>query len=253
MEVHHHSHTARKRWSHYFWEFLMLFLAVFAGFLAENQREHIVEHKRAKNYAANLYRELLQDLSGIDTIRNFNEQLASRFDSLGYWSRVRPAPPTGTLYFYSMYVGDIKYFSPSTSTLAQLKGSGNLRILPQNIALKLSEYDAALHSLQNDYDLFTIEYETLNNLRLKIFDGITVSELFSPHKLAESKRDSLCSLPLELVNDDPKLMKEFIGWVKVEGGFLRSNMTMHLIPLRKKAVELIDMLRKEYHLKEPKQ
>ena len=29
MEVHAHSHTARKKWTHYFWEFLMLFLAVF--------------------------------------------------------------------------------------------------------------------------------------------------------------------------------------------------------------------------------
>ncbi|MBK9661472.1 MAG: hypothetical protein IPO68_16495 [Chitinophagaceae bacterium] len=43
MEVHHHAHTARKKWTHYFWEFLMLFLAVFCGFLAENQREHYVK------------------------------------------------------------------------------------------------------------------------------------------------------------------------------------------------------------------
>ncbi len=55
MEVHHHSHTPdshreRKKWTHYFWEFLMLFLAVFCGFLAENQREHMVEHKREKQY-----------------------------------------------------------------------------------------------------------------------------------------------------------------------------------------------------------
>ena len=25
MEVHHHAHTDRKKWTHYFWEFLMLF------------------------------------------------------------------------------------------------------------------------------------------------------------------------------------------------------------------------------------
>ena len=29
MEVHAHTHTARKKWSHYLWEFLMLLLAVF--------------------------------------------------------------------------------------------------------------------------------------------------------------------------------------------------------------------------------
>jgi hypothetical protein len=40
MEVHHHAHDPaaphhKKNWKSYFWEFLMLFLAVFCGFLAE--------------------------------------------------------------------------------------------------------------------------------------------------------------------------------------------------------------------------
>ena len=36
MEVHHHTHAShgKKNWKNYFWEFLMLFLAVFCGFLA---------------------------------------------------------------------------------------------------------------------------------------------------------------------------------------------------------------------------
>jgi hypothetical protein len=61
MEVHHHSQTPRKKWTHYFWEFLMLFLAVFAGFLAENQREHIVEHQRERKFANRLLSDLRQD------------------------------------------------------------------------------------------------------------------------------------------------------------------------------------------------
>ena len=34
MEVHHHAHPThgKKNWKSYFWEFLMLFLAVFCGF-----------------------------------------------------------------------------------------------------------------------------------------------------------------------------------------------------------------------------
>src|SRR4029079_18395621 len=61
MEVHHHPHIAGKKWTHFFWEFLMLFLAVFAGFLAENQREHIVEHQREKKFATRLLSDLRQD------------------------------------------------------------------------------------------------------------------------------------------------------------------------------------------------
>lgn len=35
MEVQHHAHTARKKWAHYFRAFLILFLAVFCSFRAE--------------------------------------------------------------------------------------------------------------------------------------------------------------------------------------------------------------------------
>src|SRR6266498_161989 len=61
MEVHAHTHSERKKWTHYLWEFLMLFLAVFCGFLAENQREHYVEQQREKQYARELYDEFNAD------------------------------------------------------------------------------------------------------------------------------------------------------------------------------------------------
>ena len=43
MEVHHHPgpHHGKKQWREYFLEFMMIFLAVTLGFLAENLREHI--------------------------------------------------------------------------------------------------------------------------------------------------------------------------------------------------------------------
>jgi hypothetical protein len=51
MEVHHHAnHGDKKNWKSYFWEFLMLFLAVTLGFFVENQREHYIEHVRAKDF-----------------------------------------------------------------------------------------------------------------------------------------------------------------------------------------------------------
>ena len=70
MEVHHHAHPStspghRKKWSHYFWEFIMLFLAVFCGFLAENQREHMIEHQREKKFATSLYEDLKKDTADL--------------------------------------------------------------------------------------------------------------------------------------------------------------------------------------------
>ena len=63
MEVHHHSHSGKKKWSEYFWEFLMLFLAVFCGFMAENLREHKVEKQRGRQYILSFYQDLKTDTS----------------------------------------------------------------------------------------------------------------------------------------------------------------------------------------------
>jgi hypothetical protein len=74
MEVHAHTHTARKKWTHYFWEFLMLFLAVFCGFLAENQREHMVEHQREKEYMITMLEDLKADIPLLNgTVKNWNK------------------------------------------------------------------------------------------------------------------------------------------------------------------------------------
>ena len=51
MEVHAHTHTERKKWTHYLWEFSMLFL-VFYRFLAENIRGHKVKKDREIRLAA---------------------------------------------------------------------------------------------------------------------------------------------------------------------------------------------------------
>ena len=65
METHAHDlHKAPGHgWKHYIFEFLMLFLAVFCGFLAENQREHIVEHQREKEYMKSMLEDLKHDTS----------------------------------------------------------------------------------------------------------------------------------------------------------------------------------------------
>ena len=68
MEVHAHSHGERKKWTHYLWEFLMLFLAVFCGFLAENQREHMVENKREKEYMQSLMEDLRTDTANLNSV-----------------------------------------------------------------------------------------------------------------------------------------------------------------------------------------
>jgi len=82
MEVHAHTHTARKKWTHYFWEFLMLFLAVFAGFLAENQREHFVEHQREKQFINSLINDIKVDTTRLNSLIESRNIREAKLDSL---------------------------------------------------------------------------------------------------------------------------------------------------------------------------
>ena len=243
MEVHHHSHTSRKKWTHYFWEFLMLFLAVFCGFLAENQREHMVEHRRAKQYASSLYRELQSDTAKLHHLILWTQHVANRLDTLCELSRKQPRIKNGKLYYYSRTVAWVDYFTSSTSTLSQLKNSGSLRILSPGIAQKISNYDRLLVYSANTDNFQRIEYETINSLRLKIFDGRILAEMDNP-------TDSVFNLDPPLLNNDPKLIGEFFGWVKTNAGYLRTAVREIMEPMKESAEELLLLLKNEYHLSE---
>ena len=78
MEVHHHSHKP-KNWKEYVTEFLMLFCAVFAGFLAESYLEYRTERHKEHDYLVSLVSDLKIDSADI-TIKAANMQMF--FDKL---------------------------------------------------------------------------------------------------------------------------------------------------------------------------
>ena len=70
MEVHKHPHHVmhKKKWGEYLLEFLMLFLAVYLGFVAENIRERNVEKRNEKEMIAALYNDIKLDTVNLNTI-----------------------------------------------------------------------------------------------------------------------------------------------------------------------------------------
>src|SRR5215831_17502525 len=81
MEVHHHTHTERKKFTHYIWEFLMLFLAVFCGFLAENLREGLINKEKAHHYMENMVADLKADVTAFDTSTYYMQLWHDHLDS----------------------------------------------------------------------------------------------------------------------------------------------------------------------------
>jgi hypothetical protein len=250
MEIHSHSHTPRKKWTHYFWEFLMLFLAVFAGFLAENQREHMVEHQRAKVYAANLYEELKKDTASFNIVIKDHEIAYNKLDSFCLFSTEKEKRniTNGMLYYYSGFTTFVNFFSSNNTTIEQLNGSGNLRIMGNEISQKISEYSKRISELENEYRLSRTEFDKMETLYFKIFDGYTHYLITVSFGRYNVNRDSVFKINPPLINDDPKLMKEFTGLVKFETGIYKMQNNRHHIPLKQTATDLLLMLKKEYHL-----
>lgn len=142
MEVHAHSHShGKKNWKQYFWEFLMLFLAVFAGFLAENQREHFVENQREQQYARELYDEFFAD-----SIAAANK-LMTRLDKERDCDYLNQYLKEGSLtdlpkefypaYTTVFYLINSYTFEPKDGILSQLKSSGSLRYFKSSVLQKL--------------------------------------------------------------------------------------------------------------------
>ncbi|HET6766300.1 MAG TPA: hypothetical protein VFH08_02840, partial [Chitinophagaceae bacterium] len=114
MEVHHHSHLAsgethiptsrEKKWKHYFWEFLMLFLAVFCGFLAEYQLEHKIEKDREKVYIRSMIDDLKADTLNLSDHLVFRSDRRRRLDSLSYLMQLTDySNHSGMIYYYARW------------------------------------------------------------------------------------------------------------------------------------------------------
>ena len=133
MEVHHHAHTGhgKKTWKEYFWEFLMLFLAVFCGFLAEYQLEHKIERDRLKKFMYDMTKNLEYDRTRIAINLATNYSLRSSLDSFRneIQQNLLGKENIKKLYYYAFTASGSGRVVFNKSTITQLRNSGQLRLV----------------------------------------------------------------------------------------------------------------------------
>ena len=148
MEVHAHSHTPdsyreRKKWTHYFWEFLMLFLAVFCGFLAEYQLEHKIERDKEKVYVQNLLEDLKADTAIYSEYTRNNKVLFNSIDTLILLikSEERKQHIAKLAFTARMILPKYKTLYTTDRTYEEMKSSGALRLIRnKKVANSISLY-----------------------------------------------------------------------------------------------------------------
>src|SRR4051794_39964633 len=112
---------------HYLFEFLMLFLAVFCGFLAENYREALVNKEKAHHYIQNLVAVLKADTADVNFDLYYNQLWNAQLDSalqvpIG---RLQDINTQDTFYYHFLpYYSWLQSFVINDNTITQLKAGG---------------------------------------------------------------------------------------------------------------------------------
>ena len=245
MEVHAHSHTARKKWTHYLWEFLMLFLAVFCGFLAENQREHLVEHNHEKQFMISLVQDLETDKAELQKAIHRADSTGRYADSALYYLLSYKGSSEIDAHFTDLFTiaGQRLTLINTDRTSSQLKNSGAMRLIRnKKVVTDIIKYWRAIDESNITLERYLIYRNAGRELSFKLFIGPQVYQR-GYHLPADSVHS------LKVFDTDVKKWNELINLVTITGGIARNG---HLTNLKKQyelAVSLIALINKEYHLK----
>jgi hypothetical protein len=245
MEVHAHTHTERKKWTHYLWEFFMLFLAVTAGFFVENQREHMVEHRREKEFMVSLIKDLESDTAQFSRIRLYRLDRLRNIDSTIIFFLDHPGvsvPASGYTLAAKLF-GHMSFFQ-SSGTLDQLKTSEGLRLIrKRNVVDSIESYDQQIKRLATrdiyEVNFMVDETKVLQNL----FDGRELLRLY-----ADTTFDRKPSTPFTPVKIDGQYVNEYLNGLKTFQLVVKLDMDLQTT-IKIKAALLIDLIKKEYRLK----
>ena len=247
MEVHQHSHTERKKWHHYLWEFLMLFFAVTLGFLVENQREHYVEHQREKQFVKSLFNDIKSDTANIEKIINARTVKERMLDSLSLMmNSPRPHDFVRQIYRYAILVGrTLPYrFIPNDGTMQQLKNSGALRLIRNRAVVdSISKYDINVRNILGQYAVEENQIEHYRTAAAKIFDALVFNQMMDENA-------TVVRPPPDYVSFQPYTSRELSEWnYRIYGlnGINKANRRDQRTLLNQ-ATDLLEILRREYHL-----
>ena len=245
MEVHHHSHTERKKWTHYLWEFLMLFLAVFCGFLAENQREHMIEHKREHQFMVSLLSDLKTDTARLAEVHRFAAKQINNYDSL--LALVKSPHYTDSirfLYYYFLPTTYYYLFSPSRRTIDQLENSGGLRLIRNEmVSDSITDYYLTARAAVGQGETWLKYFDQYHEVAFRVFDYSQIDTSFYT-------RLQILTTPrtYTLLTNNPGEIKLFFNKLFALR-FIRFSYMSFIEEAMKKAIRTLEFLKKEYHLK----
>ena len=245
MEVHAHTHTPRKKWTHYFWEFLMLFLAVFCGFLAEYQLEHKIERDREKKFIQTFIEDLKIDTAAISKNLLFRKTKGDQIDSLiDLLSEQKIKGYENELYYLGRMLVRTTRFQSNDRTITQLRFSGSLRLIRnENAADSIISYQKLVEIILANQEDDRIERRSADPLLTRIFNPFVFDKMLDEFNTVNKPVNNppLRSYDTSIQQD----LAYCINQIKGSNIIIKTRLEL----LNEKAKNIIAFLKNEYHLK----
>ena len=257
MEVHHHPHVEKKKFKEYFFEFLMIFLAVTLGFFAENVREYFVHKEKEKKYIQSFYEDLSSDEIQLPRlIKNINSEQVQPADSLPLlFEKVNTKTPANKIYLflYQMYWQQGIQLYVTNRSFTAIQNTGEMRLIAnKKISDSLIDYYKEVeligylqqhllgykNKLKENIELIlnASDFRKTHNTYFKnLENNLMPDNLFSPGE------------KLYLRSDDPDIINKIE--IEIEDiKFMSLGFSSMIDNLKNKATRIKKMISENYHI-----
>jgi hypothetical protein len=250
MEVHHHSHHPKK-WKEYISEFLMLFFAVFLGFMSEYYLEYRAERHKEHDYLVSMVEDLKADTTEISMkASQMDEMVASgnKITEIIYktnWTE----KDIDTIYLKSIYmVTRFVNLNFTSGTIDQLKNAGGFRLIQnKSIVDRITDYEKQKTALKNQLDALMERWASVHRVQ----NSLLHLNVFKPNGQLggiDYDREMLNQIKALTGSDflisNRNTFYEYSNYINVSKGYVTFYKMMALTE-KQKATELITIIEKE--------
>lgn len=250
MEVHHHSHHPKK-WKEYISEFLMLFFAVFLGFMSEYYLEYRAERHKEHDYLVSMVEDLKADTNEIAT-KNIamNELMSSgnKLTELAY-KKTWTEKDIDTIYLKSInLVTRLVTLNFTSGTIDQLKNAGGFRLIRnEEIVKKITDYEKQKITIKVQQEGMADKWINVHKIQngLLHLNVFVVSDKFGNVNFNRQKLDDIATTTgSKFLKKDRMSFYEYANYINVMKGYVAFYQVMSLME-KQKATELIAIIEKE--------
>ena len=244
MEVHHHPQLEHKPkpWKEYLLEGLMIFLAVFMGFIAETIREGISDREHVKQLVMQLVEDLKTDTLSLEQLNKSENLQIAKNDTLMHILK-QPLTQANKVKMQDLilFCYDVNSFHPANGAITAIKNELHLKSLSDT---KLMSYIANYESIESFYQsLYVTQYQNLRGyLQPFLTQHFTTENL----DVGTFNRKLLNSDLRNLTQNDMTQLASDVAIIKIVNRYLYH----YNRDVKKKAEKLMQYAKKQFQVEE---